>query len=95
MAKVNILKRIRQGSIKTNFLDFPNFINGFKREPLLVSDDTKEVKLNYHGYTRGNDLGYVTAEDLKAGLHQVRKIDQVKPDDGTRKVAVPSNRIWK
>jgi hypothetical protein len=73
------------------FSEYPKEIDGFKRQ---LNTSTQNVDWNYVGYERGNDLGYVTADDLKAGKLQVRKVDQVKPDDGTRKVTVPSNRIW-
>lgn len=73
------------------FSEYPEQIDGFKRNRNTSKQD---VEWNYVGYTRGNDLGYVTAEDLKAGKLQVHKLDLVKPDDGSRKVAVPSNRIW-
>lgn len=73
------------------FTEFPKEINGFKKER---TNPAPNADFNYVSYSRGNDLGYVTAEDLKAGKFQVRKVEQVKPDNGTRKVAVPSNRIW-
>jgi hypothetical protein len=73
------------------FSEYPKEINGFKRES---NPCRSNADFNYVSYSRGNDLGYVTADDLSAGRLQVRKIDQVKPGDGTRKVAVPSDRIW-
>lgn len=73
------------------FSEYPKEVNGFKRQ---ANTSTQHFEWNYVAYERGNDLGYVTGEDLAAGKLQVRKVDQVKPGDGTRKVAVPSNRIW-
>lgn len=93
MAKQNILARIKEGSIKTNFSQFPETLNGFTREDTFIDDAITECKINYVGYSRGNNLGYVTAADLAAGRLQVRKIDTVQPETG-RKVAVPSERVW-
>ncbi len=74
------------------FTEYPKEINGFKRA--VKNPSSTNADFSYVRYTRGNDLGYVTAEDLAAGKLQVRKVEQAKPADGTRKVAVPSNRIW-
>jgi len=75
------------------YSDFPQTINGFTKGSSTSKDSN--ANWNYVGYTRGNDLGYVTAADLQAGLKQVRKIDQVRPEGGGRKLAIPSpDRIW-
>ena len=94
MARRNIQHRINAGNIKTNFSDFPATVAGFTREDVFVDDLTTETTFNYVSYIRGRDLGYVTAEDLAAGRLQVRKIAQVKPEGGGRKVAVPSERVY-
>lgn len=94
MNKQNIIDRIKAGTIETNFSDFPKTINGFTRDEILVGDNVAKCNISHVNYTRGNDLGYVTAEDLAAGKLQVRKIDQVTPEGGGRKVAVPSEQVW-
>ena len=92
--KRDILKRIKAGTIKTNFEIFPETVKGFTRAPQTVSDEATSANFNYASYTRDNDLGFVTVEDLAAGVQQVRKVDLVKPEGSFPKTAVPSERIW-
>lgn len=93
MSKVNIIQQIRKRKIKTNFLKFPKRIGGFTRQPVMVDENATTANFNYVSYARGNDLGYVTLEDINNGVRQVRKLDLVKTDAGF-KVANPSNRVW-
>ena len=93
MTKQNIISRIAAGTISTNFSIFPEVVNGFTRDPLMVADDVSRVEINAHGYSRGNEMGYVTAADLSAGLLQVRKVATEKVD-GARAVAIPSDEVF-
>ena len=93
MAKVNIIKQIRAKKITTNLLRFPKRLKGFVRDDVTVDASATAANFNYVGYSRGNDLGYVTLDDLDSGIRQVRKLD-LAPTDMPRKVAVPSDRIW-
>ena len=93
MAKINIIQQIRKRKITTNFLKFPKRIGSFVRQPVMVDENATTANFNYVGYSRGNDLGYVTLDDLNNGIRQVRKLDLV-PTNMEHKVATPSDRIW-
>lgn len=92
--KRSILDRIAEKTIDTNFEIFPEEINGFRRNPVLVTDDTARSHINHATYSRGNDIGVVTAADIAAGLRQVRKIKQVASEGGSRRVIAPSDEVF-
>ncbi len=93
MTKASIIRQIRQRKVVTNFLKFPKRIGDFVRDPVMIDETATTANFNYVSYSRGNDLGYVTLDDLNSGIRRVRKLD-LTPTDMGRKVAVPSDRIW-
>lgn len=92
--KRNILDRIDEQSIETNFHLFPEMIGEFHREPVSVSDETATCVFNYVAYRRNGAIGYVTISDLESGLQRVHKVAQVRPEGGGRKISVPSEECF-